>query len=86
VARLDGKVAIVTGAATGLGREIARLYAAEARVSSSETSVPPKEGRRTAQIVEAGGRAMFVEADVAASSDMERLVEEAERHFWSGPM
>jgi NAD(P)-dependent dehydrogenase (short-subunit alcohol dehydrogenase family) len=36
--KLDGRVAVVTGAATGLGRAIALLYADEGRMSASSTA------------------------------------------------
>jgi NAD(P)-dependent dehydrogenase (short-subunit alcohol dehydrogenase family) len=79
--KLDGKVAIVTGASTGLGREIAKLYAREgARVVVSD--IRPEEGRQTMEaIVQAGGEAAFVETDVSSSASVEALVEAAERQF-----
>jgi NAD(P)-dependent dehydrogenase (short-subunit alcohol dehydrogenase family) len=81
MSRLAGKVAIVTGAATGIGREIALLYTEQgARVALSD--VRAREGEEAAHaIVAAGGEAIFVPADVARPEDLERLVARAEGHF-----
>ena len=80
-AQLDGKVAVVTGAATGLGREIARLYA-EAGAAVVVADVAAQEAHRTAElIVEAGGKALFVETDVTIPSQVQQLMATAESHF-----
>jgi NAD(P)-dependent dehydrogenase (short-subunit alcohol dehydrogenase family) len=81
VNRLEGKVAAVTGAATGLGRELAKLYAEEgARVVLCD--VRRAEGEETlAEIQDAGAEAIFVEADVSRSADMEGVVAAAEDAF-----
>jgi NAD(P)-dependent dehydrogenase (short-subunit alcohol dehydrogenase family) len=81
VNRLEGKAAVVTGASTGLGRELAKLYAEEgARVVLCD--IRRAEGERTlAEIRDAGGEALFVEADVSRSEDMRGVVAAAEESF-----
>ena len=72
--RLDGKVAIVTGAGQGVGRGIARAFAREgARVVIAE--LVPERGQRTADEIEAfGGEAIFLECDVARRDSIEACV------------
>ncbi len=45
MSRLDGKLAIVTGSASGIGRQIALRFAARARKSPSRTSTSAAPGR-----------------------------------------
>ena len=72
-ARLDGKLALVTGASRGIGRAIAIELAA----AGAEVVVGYRSGGEEAEEVAAqiGGRA--VQADVASPEDGARLVEEA---------
>ena len=89
---LDGRVAIVTGASRGIGAEIARRFAAEgARVAvSARTTDPgqsPYEGtihETVRSILDAGGEAVAVAANLARPEDRARLVEETERQL--GPV
>jgi NAD(P)-dependent dehydrogenase (short-subunit alcohol dehydrogenase family) len=80
-ARLAGKVAIVTGAATGLGREIAGIYAEEgAKVVIAD--LREDEGAIAVdEIEQAGGEAMFAHTDVTKTADVKAAVETAEREF-----
>jgi NAD(P)-dependent dehydrogenase (short-subunit alcohol dehydrogenase family) len=72
--RLDGKVALITGAGSGIGRASAVLFAAEgARVSVVDRV--PEGGQETVKMIrDAGGKAIFVEADVSKAASAEDMV------------
>ena len=79
--RLAGKVAIVTGAASGIGAGTARvLAAAGAAVVVADINVEKAE-QQAATIRAAGDRALAVEADVSDEASVERLVAEAVAAF-----
>ncbi len=63
--RLDGKVALITGAGSGMGRVAAQMFAAEgAKVVVAEFG--EEAGAETIRLVtDAGGDATFVQADVS---------------------
>src|SRR4051794_5102216 len=75
MARLDDKVAIITGAASGLGRSMAELFAAEgAKVLIAD--VDDAAGAEVADaIAAAGGTARFEHLDVASEADWATGVE-----------
>lgn len=75
--RLEGKVAIISGAASGIGRATALLFAAEgARVTVAD--INEVGGRQTVEAIDAqGGEAHFVQADLAIAADCERIVDRA---------
>jgi 3-oxoacyl-[acyl-carrier protein] reductase len=79
--RLVDKVAIVTGAASGIGKISAQLFAGEgARVIVAD--IDTKGGEQTAEdIIKNHGQALFVKTDVSNSSDMKNLVEIAINKF-----
>jgi NAD(P)-dependent dehydrogenase (short-subunit alcohol dehydrogenase family) len=81
MARLDGKVALITGAGRGIGRAAALLFAAEgAKIAVAELAA--EDGRATVEAIEhAGGEALFVETDVAEPEQVERAVRETVRAF-----
>src|SRR5262245_59985075 len=72
--RLTEKVAIITGSGRGIGREMARRYAADgARVAVAD--INDETARRTAaEIAAAGGDALAVAADVTDPAQVEALV------------
>lgn len=81
MARLDGKVAIITGAAQGMGAEHARVFVREgARVILTDVRIA--EGAALAD--ELGESAIFVSHDVARSEDWARIITEGEARF--GPV
>jgi len=79
--RLQGKVAIVTGAGSGNGRGIALRLAEEgARVVVADVNEPG--ARETAVLIEAaGGQALVVRADVSRREQVEAMVEAALSRF-----
>ncbi|MGQ0569107.1 MAG: SDR family NAD(P)-dependent oxidoreductase, partial [Armatimonadota bacterium] len=79
--RLGGKVAIITGGASGIGRACSIIFAREgARVIVADIDV--SGGRHTVQLVhDEGYAAVFVETDVTSARDAERLAGEAIRTF-----
>ena len=71
---LEGKVALVTGASAGIGRESALAFAAAgARVVVSDVVVDGGE-ETVSQIQSGGGEATFVHADVSQTEEVEALV------------
>jgi NAD(P)-dependent dehydrogenase (short-subunit alcohol dehydrogenase family) len=79
--RLDGKVAVVTGAGTGIGRPTAQLFAREgAKVVVAELN--PEAGEQTAQlIVQTGGEVIAVRTDVTDPDSIQATIEQAVRHY-----
>jgi L-rhamnose 1-dehydrogenase len=73
--RLSGKIAVVTGAARGIGRAIAlRLGREGAKVAVVD--LRESEGHETVRLIEAaGGQAMFVRTDVSDSAQVQAMVD-----------
>ena len=79
--RLEGKVAIISGAARGLGAEIAKLYVAEG-ASVLLTDILDEVGQATTDaIVKDGGRAVYQHLDVSVESDWASAVERCTSEF-----
>ncbi|MGB9885983.1 MAG: SDR family NAD(P)-dependent oxidoreductase [Moorellales bacterium] len=79
--RLRNKVAVITGAASGIGREVALLFAREgAQVVASDLN--QEAGRLVVdEIGRAGGTAVFMEADVTQEEQVRSLMEQAFGRF-----
>ncbi len=79
--RFEGKIALVTGASSGIGKAAAQRLAAE----GAKVTVTARRKERLDSLVEAiasaGGTAHAIEADLTSADDRERLVKEAIRHF-----
>jgi glucose 1-dehydrogenase len=75
--RLAGKVAIVTGAGSGIGQSIAIRLASEAATVVVDYRNHPEQANDTkAQCEAAGGKAITVQADVSILADTQRLIDE----------
>jgi NAD(P)-dependent dehydrogenase (short-subunit alcohol dehydrogenase family) len=79
--RLNGKIAIVTGVASGIGHAAALIFAREgAKVVAAD--VTEEQGEATVrQIKDAGGEAIFVRCDIAKAADTEALVAAAVKAY-----
>jgi 3-oxoacyl-[acyl-carrier protein] reductase len=79
--RLQGKTAIVTGAAKGIGRAIAELFAKEsAQVVICDIDV--SNGERVASLIQSqGGDAVFVRCDVSQEDQVQNLIQSTVDHY-----
>ena len=82
MSKLQGKVAVVTGASKGIGAGIAKgLAAAGAAVVVNYASSREGADRVVAEITRAGGKAVAVQGDVAKAADVERLFAETKKAY-----
>ena len=75
--RLDGKVALITGAAKGLGEADARLFIAE----GAKVILADIDGQAEMLAAELGDDAIFMQLDVTSESDWQQVVAEIRSRF-----
>lgn len=73
--RLQDKVIAITGAGSGLGREAALLFASEGATIVTSDVVPGRAKAVAQLIIDAGGQAASIDADVREEADMKALVD-----------
>ncbi|HEY1967621.1 MAG TPA: SDR family NAD(P)-dependent oxidoreductase [Pseudonocardia sp.] len=81
MARLAGKVAVITGAGSGLGREAAQLFAAEGASVVVMDLLADRADTTVKLIAEQGGAAVAVSADTTVEADVARTVRTAVEEF-----
>src|SRR6476620_1096863 len=75
--RIDGKIAVITGAGSGMGRSMALLFAEEGgKVVCADIS-----GNEEDTAEEIGKAAVAVRVDVSVTADVVHMIETAEEHF-----
>jgi len=74
VSRFTGKVAIVTGAGSGIGRATARLMASEGAAVTVADIASDAAGRVVAEIEAAGGRARAQTVDVSDADGVQEMI------------
>ncbi|MFA5537316.1 MAG: SDR family oxidoreductase [Bacillota bacterium] len=79
--KLNDKVAVVTGAASGMGKEIIKLFAKEgAKVVAADIDLENLE--KIVEVIKAkGGTALAVECDIAKQKDVENVIDTAVKEF-----
>lgn len=79
--RLRSKVALITGAGSGLGREACLLFAREGAKIAAVDLVPQTGEQTVRAITSNGGDAIFLKADVSSKTDVEASINQAWRKF-----
>jgi NAD(P)-dependent dehydrogenase (short-subunit alcohol dehydrogenase family) len=75
---MQGRVAVVTGGASGIGRVTAQVFAREGVKVIVTTDLNVRGGEETVRLIqEAGGEATFVKCDVSKSKEVEAMVNKA---------
>ncbi len=79
--RLKGKVALITGAGSGIGKESALLFASEG-AGIAVVDLNDDAGKETVGMIEKeGGKAIFQHADVSKAADCREMIAAAEKNF-----
>ena len=80
--KLNGKVAVITGASKGIGTGIAKLFAMQgASVVVNYASAKANADRVVDEIAKQGGQAIAIQASIEKKRDIERLFAETEKAF-----
>src|SRR4051794_15695037 len=79
--RLDGKVAVITGAGSGLGREASQLFASEGAKIVVMDLLADRAEATVKLVTQQGGDAVAVHADTTVEADVQRTVATALEHF-----
>ncbi|MDX1991706.1 MAG: glucose 1-dehydrogenase [bacterium] len=78
---LEGKVAVITGAGSGIGRACALRLAGEgAKIAVSDVNVPGGE-ETVEQVLDLGGEAFFMKCDVSRAREVEAFITETTQRF-----
>ncbi len=79
--RLKNKIALITGAGSGFGREAAVPFAREGATAAVADIDEAGSSDTASQIAALGGRAIFIRTDVAYPAEVKAMVEETLRTF-----